>query len=122
MGIGGLSVSGFDPWAALAEIRGCDPAPSDGSAISRNSRISREATPQAENENAAPARFDWPDCVDYWLTHDAVRLAGILNLGGTARVCPNGGLDVWREDGRYLGISADLAGRLRLARLLPESL
>ena len=68
---------------------------------------------------AAPA---WPDGVDYWLTHDAVKLAGILNTGGTARWCPSGGLDMWREDDRYVGFSPPLIARLRAADLLPPGL
>lgn len=75
------------------------------------------AQPRAPVHGAA-----WPDGVDDWLTRDAVTLAGILNTGGTARFCPNGGLDVWRPDGRYLGFSPDLVRRLRAAGLLHPSL
>ena len=115
-------MSGFDAWAMLAEIRGRDPAPPDASPVSRISSFSRGAAPKAENENPPPAHFDWPDGVDYWLTHDAVKQAGILNMGGTARWCPTGGLDMWREDGSYRGFSPSLVRRLREAGLLPECL
>lgn len=113
-------MSGFDPWAALAAIRGRDPAPPASDAISRISGFSRGAPPQAENENPAPARFDWPDGVDFWLTHDAVKLAGILNMGGSYRWCPTGGLDMWREDGRYVGFGRHKIEALRVAGLLPR--
>ena len=112
-------MSGFDPWAALAEIRGRDPAPPSNDAISRISSFSGKAPPQAENENPAPARFDWPEGVDYWLTHDAVKLAGILNMGGTYRWCPTGGLDVWDAAGLYRGFSPGIVRRLRESGLLP---
>lgn len=112
-------MASFDPWAVLAEIRGRNPAPSDGSAISRISGFSREPPPKAENENPDPPRFDWPDGVDYWLTRDAVTLAGLLNTGGTARLCPNGGIDAWDAAGRYRGFAPDLVRRLRAAGLLP---
>ena len=46
----------------------------------------------ALEQDLQPAAPAWPDGVDYWLTHDAVKLAGILNMGGTARWCPTGGL------------------------------
>jgi len=68
-----------------------------------------------------PAADAWPDGVDYWLTHDAVKLAGILNMGGTARWCPTGGLDMWRADGRYLGFGPHKVAALRAAGLLPAS-
>lgn len=87
-------MSGFDPWAVLAEIRQHDPAPPGGGAISRISSFSRGAAPKGENENPPPARFEWPDGVDCWLTHDAVTLAVILNTGGTYRWCPTGGLEM----------------------------
>lgn len=103
----------------LAEIRGRNPAPSDGSAISS---FSRGAAPKAENENPAPARFDWPDGVDYWLTRDAVTLAGIMNMGGSYRWCPIGGLDMWREDGRFVGFGPHKIAALRAAGLLPDCL
>ena len=122
MGFGGLKVSGFDPWAALAEIRARDAAPPATDVISRISDFSREAPPKAENENPAPARFDWPEGVDYWLTHDAVKLAGILNTGGTYRWCPSGGLDLWRECGLYVGFGPLKIAALRAAGLLPETL
>jgi hypothetical protein len=60
--------------------------------------------------------------MDYWLTHDAVKLAGILNMGGTARWCTSGGLDLWREDAGYVGFSRALIVRLRAADLLPPGL
>lgn len=69
----------------------------------------------------APPRFDWPDGVDYWLTHDAVTLAGILNMGGSYRWCPTGGLDMWRDDGRYVGLGPHTIAALRAAGLLPEA-
>lgn len=82
---------------------------------------------RAENENAPSASvplpaFDWPEGVDYRLTHDAVKLAGILNMGGTYRWCPTGGLDMWREDGRYVGFGPHKIAALRAAGLLPERL
>lgn len=115
-------MASFDPWAVLAEIRGRNPAPSDGSPISRISGFSREPPPKAENENPDPPRFDWPDGVDYWLTHDAVNLAGILNRGGTYRWCRDGSLDMWRENGLYVGFSPGKIAALRAAGLLPEGL
>lgn len=82
----------------------------------------RETQREAASETApravashAPA---WPDGADYWLTCDAVALAGILNMGGTARFCPNGGLDLWDAAGLYRGFSPDLVRRLRAAGLL----
>lgn len=113
---------GFDPWAVLAEIRQRDPAPPGGGAISRISSSSRGTAPKAENENPAPPRFAWPDGVDYWLTHDAVTLAGILNTGGSYRWSPTGDLDMWRDDGRYVGFGRHKIEALRLAELLPEGL
>lgn len=82
---------------------------------------------RAENENSPPpasppARFNWPERVDYWLTHDAAKRAVILNGGGTYRWCPTGGLDVWREDDRYVGFSRHKTEALRAAGLLPEAL
>ena len=82
---------------------------------------------RAENENAPPptsrpARFNWPEGVDYWLTHDAVKLAGILNTGGTYRWCPSGGLDLWRECGLYVGFGPLRIAVLRAVGLLPEEL
>lgn len=71
---------------------------------------------------AVPDAPAWPEGADYWLTHDAVKLDGILNMGGTARWCPSGGLDMWREDGRYVGFSPALMVRLSAAGLLAESL
>lgn len=115
-------MSGFDPWAALAEIRGRDPAPPASATISRISGFSRGAAPKAENENPAPPRFDWPDHVDFWLTHDAVTLAGILNMGGSYRWCPTGGLDMWRADGRYVGFGPHKIAALRAAGLLPDAI
>jgi hypothetical protein len=115
-------MSGFDPWAVLAEIRGRDPAPPASDTISRISGFSRDAPLKAENENPAPARLDWPDGVDYWLTLDAVTLAGILNMGGSYRWCPTGGLDMWREDGRFVGFGPHKIAALRAAGLLPGGL
>ena len=60
--------------------------------------------------------------MDYWLTHDAVTLAGILSMGGTYRWCPSGGLDMWREDGRYVGFGPQRVAALRAAGLLPDGL
>ena len=68
-----------------------------------------------------PAADAWPDGVDYWLTHDAVKLAGILNMGGTARWCPTGGLDLWCANGRYVGFGLHKVAALRAAGLLPAS-
>jgi hypothetical protein len=78
---------------------------------------------RAENENTlAPADVIWPAGVDWCLTHDAVKLAGILNMGGTARWCPSGGLDMWREDGRYVGFGPRPIAAMREAGLLPKEL
>lgn len=63
-----------------------------------------------------------PAAVDLWLNRQALTLAGILNMGGTARPSPDGGLDVWRADGRYLGISPALAREMRAAGLLHPTL
>lgn len=80
------------------------------------------ASKRALEALAAPDAPAWPEGANYWLTHDAAALAGILNMGGTARFCPNGGLDVWQADGRYVGFSPDLVRRLAEAELLPASL
>ena len=113
---------GFDPWARLAEIRGRDPAPPDASAVSDISSFSREAAPKAENENPPQSAFDWPADVDYWLTYDAVKLAGIRKMGGAYRWRRSGGFDMWREDGRYAGFGRCKIAALRAAGLLPEGL
>ena len=72
-----------------------------------------------DSESAVPA---WPDGVEHWLANDAVKLAGIMNTGGTVRWCPGGGLDMWRADGRYLGFGPHKLAALRAAGLLPEGL
>lgn len=76
----------------------------------------------AREQDLDPSAPAWPDGVDHWLTHDAVKLAGILNLGGSYRWCPSGGLDMWREDGRYLGVGPGKIAALRAAGLLPDCL
>ncbi|UPY35427.1 hypothetical protein [Sediminicoccus sp. KRV36] len=74
---------------------------------------------RASEQDVAPG---WPEGVDYWLTKDAAEISGIVNTGGTGRVCSNGGLDMWRENGLYRGFAPDLVRRLREVGLLPEGL
>ena len=93
-----------------------EPAPLPVLALAASPAPARVAREQ-DLDPAAPA---WPEGVDYWLTRDAVTLAGILNTGGSYRWCPTGGLDMWREDGRYVGFGADKVAALRAAGLLPE--
>jgi hypothetical protein len=41
-------------------------------------------------------------------------------MDGTARLCPNGALDMWRGNGLYWGFSPGLGRKLRAAGMLPE--
>jgi hypothetical protein len=89
--------------------------------------VARVAAPPAPaspapEQDLDPAASVWPAGAGYWLTHDAVTLAGILNMGGTYRWCPSGDLDMWREDGRYVGFGPHKITALRAAGLLPQAL
>lgn len=75
--------------------------------------------PVAPEQDLAPA---WAAGADHWLTCHAVKLAGLLNMGGTARICPNDGIDAWDATGLYRGFAPDLVRRLRAAGLLPKGL
>ena len=77
---------------------------------------------RAHEQDVEPAGPVWPEGADYWLTHDAVKLAGILNMGGAYRWCRDGSLDMWRADGGYVGFSPGKIAALRAAGLLPEGL
>ena len=75
---------------------------------------------RGENENTRCPAVPLP-AFD-WLTHDAVKLAGILDMGGSYRWCRDGSLDMWRGNGLYVGFGPGKIAALRAAGLLPEGL
>jgi hypothetical protein len=108
-----LSAASFDPWAALATIRAeAEPA---GAAveISKISRISRGEPLPSDNAVVFHGNAD---------TQTAVRLDAAIRAGATWAWCPTGALDVVLPDGRLWLLSPTTAGRMKAARLLPDSI
>ena len=107
--------------AGRAIMRADAAPPADVIALLRLHRdaVAELLASRAAEQDVAPG---WPEAVDFWLTKDAAEISGIVNTGGTARFCSNGGLDLWREDGLYRGFSPDLVRRSREAGLLPACL
>lgn len=65
------------------------------------------------------ASFAWPEGVDFHLTRDAARISGLISSGGDWRWCPDGGLEIVKEDGLTWCLSPTYSRRLVAERLLP---
>jgi len=127
-----VSGATFDPWAMLATLRGQDQAPADP--ISSFSRISRggasypeiarepanDPEPLAEPDPIAPLYQPGAPVVpaSYW---PGVRLAELEAEGATPLLCPFGGQNWQRPDGRETWFSCATMLRLHAAGLVPGS-
>jgi hypothetical protein len=73
----------------------------------------------AENENQPRQQSPWPEGIDFHLTRDAARISGLISSGADWRWCPNGGLDLVKEDGLTWSLSPTYSRRLQAEHLLP---
>ena len=76
---------------------------------------------RAENENQPPEPSPWPEGADYFLTRDATRISGLISTGCDWRWCPDGGLEIVKENGLLWAMSPTYSRRLEAARLLPAA-
>jgi hypothetical protein len=65
------------------------------------------------------ARFAWPEGVDFHRTRDAARISGLISSGADWRWCPDGGLELVKEDGLTWCLSPAYSRCLMAERLLP---